>query len=478
MPTRRVFVIADHGLSIVYFLQSDVVSTLLNAGVEVVLLTDDDIVGRIADRFGRPGLLVEGLRLKQAEAYAGKSHRELQWWLGFFRRVGGSHRINTEAMDAYIRQVHVEHTTRRRRYLYPAADAIIWLLRRSSVARKALVEIQKGLVPNLYGELFDHYRPDMLIANTPGWRIDRYIMREAHVRGIPNVAAIMGWDNPSSYAIPGAPTQWVTCWSEQQKDELVLGSDWSPERVNIGGIPSYDGYIRREWQVDRDTYFRRHRLDPERRLIAYACSFETFAPNIQNIVALARMIREDRLAAPSQLLIRLHPNHFMRDWPFLAAERERIFQLARETPHVHVVTPASIGGSLGHYSGEDVDEKASMMAHADVVVTVYSTMVVETAIHDRPIVSACLDVPGGWNVPKKLSLALSEIGDWPTHKRFRESGAGRVAQDEKTIFEAVNNYLEDPALDAEKRRSFVQDEITYADGSAGARTAKFLLSLL
>jgi len=51
------------------------------------------------------------------------------------------------------------------------------------------------------------------------------------------MSVIVGWDNPSSYAIPGAPVDWASCWSQVQKDELVYGSDWSPERVNIGGIP-------------------------------------------------------------------------------------------------------------------------------------------------------------------------------------------------------------------------------------------------
>ena len=479
MASKRVFITADHGLSVVYFLQSDVVSTLLNAGVEVVLLTDDELVERISARFGKPGLIIEGLHIKQAEYYYRHEHHDTQWWLNFLRRAGGSRRINTEAMDAYIRQVKVEQRSPRRRTMYVPMRGLVDVLRRSSAARKALVQIQKRYTPGLYADLFDRYKPDMLIANTPGWRIDRYIMREAAARGIPNAAAIVGWDNPSSYAIPGAPTQHVTCWSEKQKEELVLGSDWPQEKVNISGIPTYDGYIRHEWLIPREEYFKKHQLDPERKLIAYACSFETFSPNIQNIEALARMVAGNKLAAPSQLLIRLHPNHFMRDWPYIVAERERIFQLEKELPHVHVVAPQSLGGTLGYYSGEDMDEKSSMMAYSDVFVTVYSTMVVETAIHGRPVVSACIDAPGGgWNIPGKFSLALSEIGNWPTHQRFREAGAGRVAFNEASLFETVNMYLQDEKLDDDKRRAFVRQEITFTDGSAGKRTGDYLLSLL
>src|SRR4030066_123907 len=105
---KTVFISADHGLAIVYFLQSEVVPTLLKAGLRVVLLTDDALQEQIQQRFGQPGLIVEGLRLKEAQAYASQHWGELQWWLTFLRRVGGSYRINIEAMESYVRQVRAE----------------------------------------------------------------------------------------------------------------------------------------------------------------------------------------------------------------------------------------------------------------------------------------------------------------------------------------------------------------------------------
>ena len=77
-------------MAIIYFLQSDVVPTLLAAGVEIVVLTDDETKSQISNRFGRPGLTFEGLRLKQANAYANGFKPRLQWLLAYLRRVGGS----------------------------------------------------------------------------------------------------------------------------------------------------------------------------------------------------------------------------------------------------------------------------------------------------------------------------------------------------------------------------------------------------
>ena len=480
MGSKTVFITVDHGLAIVYFLQTDVFKSLQDGGAEIVLLTDDSLVERITQRFEDTGVMIEGMRLAQVREYERVSS-DLQWWLGFLRRVGGSNRINTTAMDSYVSQVLIEASPRQVPVL-PFAWLFLTLLRRSTRVRHALVDFQRKFTPNIYDDLFKRYQPNLVVGSTPGWRQDRYLLREAAARGVHTASVIVGWDNPSSYSLPGAPVERITCWSEIQKEELILGSDWLSEQVSIGGIPIYDGYFKNQWLMPREDYFRLHSLDPDRKLLSYACSFISFSPNYQNIEALANLVSSDALVERSQLLVRLHPNHFWDNWLF-QDERERIYKLASERPHVHVVEPVPIGGELGYYSGEDMPEKASMMAHADVFLTVYSTMVVEAAIHDRPVVSVCIDAPRGWGYVRKFylrkySLPLSKIGDWPTHDRFRKSGAGKVVYDITQLQEAINSYLNHPGADSENRRSFIEREVTFTDGSAGRRTGEILLSML
>lgn len=478
--SKKIFISADHGMAIIYFLQSDVVTTLLDAGVEIVVLTDDETKDKIAQRFARPGLTFEGLRLREANQFATTYQPRTQWLLAYLRRVGGSWRINTEAMDSHIWEVWVENGWKFRLGIWIPAALAILVLRTFAFARNFLVRMQNRFIPgpNLYADLFASHQPDLVIASTAGWRLDRYLLREATRHNVPSMAAIVGWDNPSSYAIRGAPMDYATCWSQLQKDELVHGSDWDPARVSIGGIPSYDGYFRKQWQLTKEDYFKLHELDPNRKLISYACSFVHFAPNYPNVEALAKLVSSDALVEPSQLLIRLHPSHFQDKPKIFAEERERIFALEKQYANVHVVKPVALGGSLGYYGGEDMDEKSSMMAHSDVLVTVYSTMVVETAAHDTPIVAAVIDTPGGWNKKGKFSLSLKEIGNWPTHKRFRDSKAGRVSRNEIELCEILNLYLKNPELDSAERRKFIEDEITFTDGTSGKRTAEFILRIL
>ena len=197
MTPKRVLISADHGLAIVYFLQTEVVPRLLQAGVEVKLLTEDSLVDRVRERFGGPALTVEGLRLDRAQHYADSRRPELQWWLAFLRRVGGSRRINTRAMDSYIEQVAVEESNWRRIWL-PLGWLMIGLLRRSAAARRALVAAQARFSPMLYRDLLEAFRPDLVVASTPGWRLDRYLLREARAAGLRTAPGGVGWGKPRS----------------------------------------------------------------------------------------------------------------------------------------------------------------------------------------------------------------------------------------------------------------------------------------
>ena len=67
--SENVFIVADHGLALIYFLQSDIISTLLDAGVEVIFFTDDEALPAVEARFARPGLFFEGIRTKECELY-------------------------------------------------------------------------------------------------------------------------------------------------------------------------------------------------------------------------------------------------------------------------------------------------------------------------------------------------------------------------------------------------------------------------
>jgi hypothetical protein len=126
--TKCIFLIADRGLALIYFLQSEVVPNLLANRVKVILFTDDDARQAIEDRFHQPGLIFEGLRLEHCERYFRSVNPSTQRCLQMLRWAGGSNRINVTAMDGNYHLLVIGFTGRGQ-FALPFLQSLIWLRR-------------------------------------------------------------------------------------------------------------------------------------------------------------------------------------------------------------------------------------------------------------------------------------------------------------------------------------------------------------
>jgi hypothetical protein len=70
-------------------------------------------------------------------------------------------------MDSHIRQVETEAVGSQRILALLARGAIL-LMRHSKKARQALVRWQMRFTPNIYGDLFEKYMPDLLFRLPTG----------------------------------------------------------------------------------------------------------------------------------------------------------------------------------------------------------------------------------------------------------------------------------------------------------------------
>lgn len=472
---KTIFIVLDHGLGLAYFLETELTRKLLDAGVRIVFLVQDAVLPQVKDSLQHPNVIFESMRDTQVLDYQKANHPGIQELFDYVRRASADTSIPLTYVDTHRQRKEYEARGRRRTVL-KLLRPLIWLLRRSKLARRLFRKTLAALfTPHLYDDLFDRYRPSLVISDTAGWRLDQYLLREAVRRGIPTSTVIIGWDNPSSQGLPGADVDTVNVWSEVHRWEMTAGVDWPPDKVHVGGMPLYDGYISRKWVVPREEYFRQHNLDPNKKLVAFAATALSISPNLHIIEVLAEMIANQELAEPAQLLIRLHPNHF-KPMPHYRAECAEILKLAQRCPDVHVVEPKEVPGGLERYSGEDFPEKASMLAHCDVLVTIYSTMVVEATLHDKPIISVCINSPEGWK--DKFWIPLEQVPGWPTAARVNKAQAGKTVMTAEELKQALNEYLLHPEREAAERRKFVQDELTYLNGESTQKTADFLLSLL
>jgi hypothetical protein len=474
---KTIVIVIDNGLALAYFLYTDLAKKLLDKNVRLVFLVQDELLPKLRQDYeGTPNLVFESLREDQLARYQKTYRPRLQELLEYIRGASASPRIPLTYVDTH-RKRKITEASGRWKLVLQLSQPIISLLRSSKAARKLFQRFQNwSLTPAIYEDYLDRYAPNLVMASTCGWRSDRYMLREANRRHIPTAVVTVGWDNPSANGMTGAYVDYVTVWSKIHAWELSAGIDWPPERIHIGGMPLYDNYLSQKWTLPRQEYFKTHDLDPRKKLLVFVATALSITPNLHIIEALAKLVANGKMKQPSQLLVRLHPNHFRKVARY-EEEREAIYELAKKYPDVHVVAPRPMAGTVLRYSGDDFEEKASMLSHADVIISIYSTMVLEAALHDKPVVSACIDTPAGW--PDNFWIPLSEIPGWPTARRVNDCNAARTAYTEDELEKLLNDYLENPSLDAEGRHKFIQQELTFLkEGQATEETARYLLSLL
>jgi len=106
--------------------------------------------------------------------------------------------------------------------------------------------------------------------------------------------------------------------------------------------------------------------------------------------------------------------------------------------------------------------------HADVVVNLASTVTIDAAIFDRPIVNLDYDPEPG---QPNQALVRDVNHAWTHFKPIAESGGVWLVNNPEQMIEAIRGYLADPSLHRDRRRWLTQYVCEYLDGRCGERMA-------
>src|SRR6266852_6348104 len=114
------------------------------------------------------------------------------------------------------------------------------------------------------------------------------------------------------------------------------------------------------------------------------------------------------------------------------------------------------------------------MRHSDVVINVASTLAIEAAIFDTPVVNIAFDgeTPAEWVRSARRYYRFTHYVNVTRHD------AVRVAETPDRLVEHIGRYLADPALDREGRRRVTLEQCHFLDGQSADRVATFVLDEL
>jgi hypothetical protein len=467
MSTPTVLLAVTHGFAARYLLQTDVLAALQRAGATVVVLAPNAEDASMASDY--PSVRLEPLRsgLGRAErsslwfflshvrmfALAGRSGAFLNRWEGFEARYRTKNPWMTRAIRAGLR--------------------VAW---RSRAARRALVRLESRLyAPLVNADAFERWRPDVVATASVGYVAeDALVLREARRRGVPCAGIVMGWDNPTSKGYRGADPDRIVVWSDRMADLVSELQDFPRPRIDVAGVAHFDRYVRPGALPARKALCAQLGLDPARPLILYATSSPgAWTRNVDVAETLVTAIDDGRLAG-GQLVVRVHPNYFRADTPASLGPFER---LAANRADVRLDRPGIVAGGMRiRLDNDDATRLGALIAHADVLVNMFSTTTVEACLCDTPVVQVSQHA---YDAPDER-FTSGRRQAWPQYihmRRVVEIGAARTAESPDQLVSLVAAYLANPALDRAARADAARVECGPTDGHAGERLAGYLLAL-
>jgi hypothetical protein len=319
-----------------------------------------------------------------------------------------------------------------------------------------------------YRQLFKKIKPSVLFCSHQRPSIILPPVLAAKSLGIPTATFIFSWDNLTTKGRIAAPFDHYLVWSEHMRREVLrYYPDVTPQQIHIVGTPQFDPYTDREMLWTREEFFRRAGADPSRPLICYSGGDAGTCPeDPEHARVLLDLIRAGRIEGNPQVLLR----------PMPVDNGSRYDKVRRDYPELIYLQPTWLHTAPGDWSRvmpllEDVQFLANLTHYADLNVNLASTMTLDFAIHNKPIVNVAFDVAS----PPPFGKPL-----WDYYYRFEhyrpvvELGAARFARSPEELADHVNAYLKDPDLDADNRRRLVEFEVSLPLGQSGQRIVDVL----
>ena len=123
---------------------------------------------------------------------------------------------------------------------------------------------------------------------------------------------------------------------------------------------------------------------------------------------------------------------------------------------------------------EAISFLTNSLAHADIVVNMYSTFFIEGAIFDKPLIGIAFDGE------QKLDFWNSAVRffEWDHLADLKPLNGIWLVKSVEKLSVAIDKYLTKPAYQKEGREKIVQQQCQFIDGNSGKRLAQNILDFL
>ena len=449
---KSIFVIVDLGISIRNILRTEVFKRLTEEKALHIVIFSPVVDEGFLEEFGSERVTIEPLRqwrpnpmVKLVQSLRKEFWAERSDIFTFKNRREKKDRKSTRLLIRLLNALNLGHLLDR------------------TLDRLDQLEIK--LTPRLEQALFDRFQPALVFSSSIYTKA-LAVPVGAKQRGIPVIGFMQSWDNPTSKGpFPFRPDK-VIVWNEILRREIEEHHAIPAERIFVSGVPQFDLYTHTDRFLSRDAFFRKWRLDPSRRLITYTTGSARMLPDEHLVIdMLDQAMKRHEIVPDSQLLVRLHPK-----------DKPEVYSRFAQRADIVVQSPGRVGATQDNWnpSIEDMYDLAELMYHSDVVVNIASTITIDAACLDTPVINVRFDGPTNHDYLN----SCRRYYDYDHYRNILATGGVRIADTPAELVDAINRYLADPQLESAGRERIRNEQCWKLDGQSGRRIAEFLLTTM
>lgn len=349
-----------------------------------------------------------------------------------------------------------------------SAARLLWALGHWRFFRSVLKRcVSPFFDSSIYDALLAELAPDLVFVTSTYAVDDIRLLRAARLRRIRTLGMIKSWDNLTSKDLLIEEPDRLIVHNQVVADEAVALHGYKREQISTTGVPQFDWYADPSFTFPRGEFFSDLQLDPKKKLITYTAMGRWLVRHERDIIALLYdMIKSPEFARDTQLLVRMHP-----------AYPDAKEALQKDFPGLAVDVPGRPAEKEGwkadwRFSTDDVRQLASTLRWSDVILNCGSTMMLDAACFDTPIIGIAFD---GERTERSYWRSSARLFEREHCKNVVKTGGVRVVCDRKELTEALEAYLADPTLDREGRARLVKEQ-SGTLGEASRKLGEVVLS--
>lgn len=319
---------------------------------------------------------------------------------------------------------------------------------------------------HVYDDLFDKYEPRLVVTASAGKHApeDPQLIRNARRRSIRTLCLVWSWDNLAMSGPVAARSDHLGVWNNRMFDDATGIQKFRRDEVSIVGVPQFDHYFSTDTFLSRADFMQEMGLDPEKKLITVATApMRSVADHRFLVRLMIEKVSAGEFGDRVQLLFRPHP---MEDPDFYS-------EFSESGQHRFDFSARESKGLDWTPDRQDNIHLANVLFHTDVLVNIASTVTLEAAILDTPIVNVAFSL----SEPERFAVMVLKNHYGAHFKHVFDANASKIVHSEIELATAVRALLDNPSLLGENRRNLALATCDRLDGSGSDRAAELIASM-